>query len=269
MKNKLVFLPALILLSPLAVGMCAAKLSVLGGLTVQKVVAPGESYEGTLWIKNDSESLVEAKIYQTDYMFFADGSNRYDKPGTVKRSNAKWVSLDHPYLSIPPKETSGVRYTVRVPKEKSLVGTYWSMVMVEEAEILSKPAQKKENQIRIGIRHVVRYGIQMVTHIADTGIRKIKILQKKLLVDGSKKTYQIDIENTGERWQRPQVWVELFNEKAVSVGRFEGVKMRIFPGTSIRQSIDLSGVPPGQYEVLIVIDNGDENVFGSRTKLKL
>ena len=259
----------MVLLALLLAGQSAAKLSMLGGLTVERTAESGKTYDGTLWIKNDGEEPIEAKIYQTDYLFFSDGSNLYGKPGQHKRSNAGWIELSHQFLAIPPRESSGLHYTVRVPKDPALVGTYWSIIMVEESSPLPVPKKGRKDQIQIGIRHVFRYAVQMVTHIGDTGARKVKILRKKLSREEGKKIYQIDIENTGQRWLRPQVWVELFDRKAVKVGRFEGVPMRIYPGTSIRQRIDLSGVPTGPYEALIVIDNGDESVFGARVKLKL
>jgi hypothetical protein len=142
------------------------------------------------------------------------------------------------------------------------------MIMVEEAETPADLGKSKEKKVRLGIQHVMRYGIQIVTHLGQ-GIQRLSILRKELIRKDKKKTLEVDIENTGEHWLVPEVAVELFDSKGIKAGHFKGRKMRIYPGTSIRQSIDLSGIAPDFYKGLIIIDNGDENIFGARTELQL
>ena len=67
---------------------------------------------------------------------------------------------------------------------------------------------------------------------------------------------------------RPDVYVELFNEQGASLGKFSGLKYRIYPGTSVRQLIDVSTVPKGTYKALIVVDAGGDDVFGAQYTLK-
>jgi len=67
---------------------------------------------------------------------------------------------------------------------------------------------------------------------------------------------------------RPDVYVELFSEQGVSVGKFPGVKYRTYPGTSVRQSIDISSVAKGTYKALIVVDAGGDDVFGVQYTIK-
>lgn len=116
---------------------------------------------------------------------------------------------------------------------------------------------------------VMRYGIQMVTHIDDTGIRKIKFSEPKIAKEEGVKTLQIDIENTGERWVRPKVWIELFTLEGTSAGTVEGPKSRIYPGTSVRIKFDLSKIIAGTYKTLVVADCGDEDLFGANYTLKI
>jgi len=62
--------------------------------------------------------------------------------------------------------------------------------------------------------------------------------------------------------------VELFDQMGASKGKFGGVQYRIYPGTSVRQSIFLDGVPAGTYKALIVIDDGNDDVFGAEYTLE-
>ncbi len=261
-----------ILLAFLAFLLCTtsdvhAGISIIGGLSREKVAQPGETYQGTIILGNNGTVLEEVKVFQSDYLFFADGSNRYDKPGTVPRSNGGWITLSPTRLTIAPQEQVLVDYTVKVPADPNLTGTYWSMVVIEPIPDAHSDGGAEKGKIKVGITQVIRYGIQVMTHIGDTGSYKVKILDKSFIQKEGKSILQIDIENIGERWLMPSVWAELYNEKGRQMGRFEGTQLRIYPGTSIRQQIDLTGVPKGQYKALIVIDNGDEHVFGAQYQL--
>ena len=242
----------------------------VGELSHEKNAQIDETYQGTIFISNNDNEPQEVKIYQTDYLFFSDGTNIYGEPGKDPRSNANWITFSPKRLTIPPKETSTVNYTVNVPDDKSLVGTYWSMLMVEGISKSSpETIKEEEDKVKLGIRTVIRYGIQMVTHIGNTGSRKLKFTGAKLLTEeGGGRTLQIYLENTGERWLVPLLWVEIYDEQGNYIGSFEGSEMRIYPGTSVRHKIDLSSLPGGKYKALVVADNGDEYVFGTQYTLK-
>jgi len=245
------------------------EVTIVGGLTREKVVRPGEAFEGIILLRNSGETAVEVKVYQTDYLFFADGKNVFGKPGKLPRSNARWITLGRDFQTVPPKESVSLSYSVKVPEQGELKGTYWSMVMVESVGKPPELKEKGEKDVRLGIRHVMRYGVQMVTHIGDSGEIKIKVADKSLVYEEGKPFLRVDIENEGERWLRPEVWVELYDSKGKSFGQRKGRKKRIYPGTSIRQDLDLSELPAGRYKGLIVIDNGDDNLFGARAKFEL
>ncbi len=250
-----------------------SQISVIGELSQDREVRPGEKYDGVILVKNDTNEPQEVKVYQTDYSFHFSGTNNYADPGSMVRSNAKWIAFSPSFLTVPPQSALAVNYSVTVPedKEKKLVGSYWSMLMIEgvpkgSAES-SAPAKDKT---QMGIMQTIRYGVQIATHITGTGARKLNFVGTPKIVtsaDGKRKL-QIDIENVGDIGMRPEVYVELFDEKGVSRGKFPGVRYRIYPGTSVRQSIDLSSASAGTYKALVVVDAGGEDVFGAQYTLK-
>jgi hypothetical protein len=244
-----------------------AGVSVVGELTQRKSVKPGEKYDGIILVKNTGEEFCSANIYQTDYLFYADGKNIYGKPGSSPRSNAKWITLSPNQVRIAPKDTVSVYYAVKVPEIPDLKGTYWSAVMIEP---VAEPSREiKEGKGVIGIQTIIRYLIQIVTNIGDTGNVKIEFLDKKLIWKDNKRILQIDVKNVGERELSPSVWAQLYNETGIEIGRFESSRLRIFPDCSVRHNIDLTDVSKGQYKALVVLDNGDENVFGAEYNLEI
>lgn len=246
-----------------------AGVSVTSGLTYEKTAAAGETYQGIIQLRNPGDTPQEVKVYQTDYLFFSDGTNIYGDPGTDPRSNADWITFSPQRFFIPPKGSSQVNYTVKVPENETLAGTFWSMMMIEAVSSESPEAVKKDkDKITFGISQVIRYGAQMVTHIGDTGVSTIKFLNTSVLKEKQERILQLDLENTGERLLRASLWVDLYDQSGGSVGRFEGGKRGIYPTTSVRFRIDLSRVPPGEYKALVVADCGDDDLFGATYNLK-
>ena len=264
MKRIFSFCLLFILLSDSSFG----GVSIIGGLTREKVLQPGEKYEGKITLQNTGEDSWQVTVYKTDYLFYADGKNIYGDPGQAARSNADWITVSPPRLIIPPKEQASLYYTVEVPQNPNLIGTYWSMIMIEPASEASlQNLQDKEGRVKVGVQTVVRYGIQIVTHMGSSGTCKINFLDKKLINKDGQSILQMDIENIGQRWLSPKVWVELYNGQGNKVGRFESDKKRIFPECSVRHRIDLTEVPRGDYKALVVVDNGDQHVFGAKYDL--
>jgi len=247
-----------------------ASISVIGGLTHEKSVKPGQIYRGSILIKNCGIQTQEVKIYQTDYHFSFDGTNVYGPPGEATRSNAAWVSFNPHRLIIPASDTLRVNYTANVPDAAALVGTYWSMLMVEGVpQGSSNLAQAEAGETKLSITQIVRYGVQMITHIDNTGHSTLEFLDTRLLRENESRVLQVDLENSGERWLRPTLWVEIYDLTGSYLGRFAGGTKRTFPGTSVRYRLDLSDVPQGEYIGLLVADCGGDSVFGTKYTLKL
>lgn len=241
-----------------------AQITVAGELTHEFVVEPGEVYRGEIHLANYGQTAIGVDMALSDYRFFADDVIDYGEPGSVPRSNTSWITIFRP-STLQPGETVIVPFEVKVPDDPLLVGTYWSIILVTpQGELSTEPAEEG-----LTIRQVMGYGIQIVTHIGDTGIRDIRILDSKLLYEGEGAILKIDLENTGERWLRPEAWTELYDENGAVVGRFESPRKRIYPGCSVRHRFPLAGIPGGKYKALVVFDNGDEYVWGAQYDLEL
>jgi hypothetical protein len=257
-------------LIPLTVGH-AIEISVIGGLSRDATVKPGEKVEGKIVVLNSATTPQQVKVYQTDFAYSADGTAHYDPPGKVARSNAAWVTFTPQQFEVPAKDTVSLVYTIQVPNQADLKGTYWSMLMIEplapDSPEMVTPTGGTEP--RVAVRTVMRYGVQMITDVGDDGKIAVKFGDKKLVAQEGRRALQLDVENSGERRVEPLVWVDLYGADGISIGRFEASRQRLLPGCSARFTCDLTGVPAGTYTALAVVDNGDENVFGTQLKLEI
>ena len=221
-------------------------------------------------MNNDTDSVAVVKLFQTDYLFYADGRTEYGDPGSVQRSNAGWISINPTHVTIPPGETVPVYYEITVPPDSDLTGTYWSIIMIEpETPMDSQELRGKDGKSTLGLNTVVRYAVQVIVNIGESGNTAVRVVKNELIGIEGKRMLVSDIENAGDRWMRPNFWVELYNEQGKLAGRFESETQRIFPGCSVRHTLDLTEVPSGQYSALMIVDSGDERVFGANYNLRL
>jgi len=248
-----------------------AQISVLGELTRKYIVKPGGLYEGTVLLRNKGNKPHEVKIEKKDYLFDREGRNRFEDPPIHPRSNSEWISVSPSKTIIPPGESLNVSFKIQVPKNDSLRGTYWSVLMIEPVEpILPETILRSEDKkLTMSLKVVIQHAIQIVTDFGETGITKIQFLEKKVIKKDEKRLLQFDIENTGERWVTFKPIVEIFDREGKSIGKIEANRARIFPTCSARFFADISEVPKGKYKALIITDGSGEKVFGTRMNLNI
>ncbi|WP_156923307.1 MULTISPECIES: hypothetical protein [Aminobacterium] len=268
MKTLCVCVMALLAL-PSGGGQCFANIDIVGDLTYRFNVSPGQEVRGQIAIRNYSkEESVQVSINQNDYHCYADGRNEYPSPGSHNRSNALWMALSPRQLIIPPDSIGTFEYVICTPKEESLRGTYWSLIIVEPIgqERLQVPDGSKED-MAYNVTTVFKYAIQMITDVGTSGVQEIQFIDKRLRTVEGMPVLDLDIENTGERVIRPVVWAELYDQQGNQAGKFEGGRRWIYPGSSCRFEIPLKGIKPGDYKVLLVADGGEDEAFGAQYAL--
>lgn len=259
--RRLLAAAAALLIGPAAVH---AQISVLSSTVEEKEASKGETYTGRIVISNPTTSPQAVRIYQTDYNFKADGTTSYDDAGTTPRSNASWVTPQTERVVVPPRSELTVPYTVKVPASDSLNGTFWSAIMVEAAET-APAATSGRGQAQVGLGHVIRYAIQVATHIGTTGSRTVKFEKPQVGRDAAgSATLDLDIVTTGDRAVRPKVSVEVYDGQGVLQAKGTQERGLVYPGSSFRQHFDFGKLAAGTYKAVVFADTGAQEVFASQ-----
>lgn len=248
-------------------GTARAQIAVVGNTVEEHVANPGDSYGGSIVIRNMTSKPQPVRIYQTDYTFFADGTSHFDPAGSIARSNARWITPSTTSLIAPPTGDVTVAYTVQVPRGDSLRGTYWSTIMVEGATDAPPPATDKP---QIGLGVVVRYAVQIATHIQTSGTRKINFSEQHVEREkDSAQSLQLTFEDVGERAYRPLLWVEVYDDQGTIRVNQKQQRGLLYPGTSAKQKFALGKLPPGTYKAIVFADIGNDEVVAVQYKLQL
>ncbi|PID94279.1 MAG: hypothetical protein CSA95_03690 [Bacteroidetes bacterium] len=251
-------------------GVVASGFLITNGLTHEYSVESGMVYRGSIQMENLTKSVRRVKVYMRDYRFYAAGEVFYDDPEEElnPRSNVGWIHFASNFITLSPGSKGQLQYEIRVPDTLTRGGTFWSMVMVEGVDI---EAFEKPVEGEVQVRSLIRYGVQIVTHVGSEGKKDLVFDNFALSYDEEAHTplLSFDLLNTGTLLLRPELKVELFDGKGASVALVEAESPRIYPQLSVRNSLPLNGVTSGTYKAFILVDTSDDEVFATEVNLEI
>jgi hypothetical protein len=240
-----------------------AGITIRNGLSHQFNVSPGKTYSGRIEIQNEDPVFQAVTLYKNDFLTRAGGESLFTDSVSHSRSSMDWITLNPSYVNIEPGSNAIIGFEIRVPDLPDLAGTYWSVIMVEPAVPLDTivPAEG------ISIRTVTRYAIQVICTVGDTG--KTEIRFQTITQDSSegRRTLQIDLDNSGERFIRPIIGLEVYTSDGILADQFKSVQQGLFPFSQKRYQIDISRLNSGQYKAVVIADCGDDMFFGANADL--
>ena len=240
-----------------------SQIYVEGALTQRIELEPGASHSGFLTVRNAGDQPEDVRLVQYDYRRTQEGERFYTDPGSIDRSNNEWISISPRRFTIPPGENHTISYVVTVPLDESLTGTYWSVLMIEPVPAESPESPEFDpSETSVGITTLIRYAVVFITSIGDTGTIEPQIIGASLREEEGARIFAVDVDNTGTRVLDITAWIELFDEDGASIGRWEGTEGTVLPLSSRRYPVTLTDVPHGSFTALVVLDCGDNNVFG-------
>jgi hypothetical protein len=236
-----------------------------GGLTHQYNVSGGQRVSGVFQLRNASNAPAELKLYQEDSS--PVGGNKGHS-----RSNKPWLRLSADRVTLAPGASRKVSYTMQIPANAQK-GTYWSLVMLEPVSKKSRESQVKkkpqdENSFTVSVQQKVRYAVNIMTHLQGGSANLIFSAPKVEQDPKNQKVFAIDIQNTGSKYARPTVSMEVFNKKGEPVKTLTGEARGVYPAAKKRFTVPLAGLRPGDYKVLFVAEDKDSGrTFGADVNL--
>lgn len=261
-----------------------AQVAVISPTLVERSVRPGEVYQDSINIHNSSGVAQIVSLTLADYRFQADGETEFAAPNTLPRSNAAWIALSQPRLTVLPKQDVTVPYTVHVPADASTVGTYWSVVLVE-AERAASGASVPSG---FSVTPRLRYAVQLAMHAGASGEPLLVFGEPALSRTGFTAQIRtgdgaspmaaaasmddfltVDVGDAGTRGCRPTFRLEVYQADGTLVHSATVSRGLLYPGTSIRQRFGLPRLPAGDYLVLLLADVGRDAVQATKFQVRV
>lgn len=244
-----------------------------GGLSHTYDLQAGRAIQGSLELRNVGQSQEEIKIYQEEIQIDENGkAESLPNMNGHPRSNKQWIELSTDRVVLNPGATQIVSYRLTVPNKTNLNGSYWSSLVIEPVSANSAESQRIQTEInkpQITIQQRTRYAVQVISNIEE-GQANLNFSTPKITKLPSGKYLRFDIKNTGNKFSRPKVWLDVFGQDGQNLGRIEAQTHGLFAGEKDSFQANLSKLPPGQYKGLLAAeDNTSGQVFGSDINLNI
>lgn len=239
--------------------------AVLNGLAHEFNVTPGNIYKGQIELKNASEIAQVVNVYQTNMATMHTGETFYSDSLVSERSNMDWIQLSNLNITLESEKNGTIDFEIHVPNSSNLSGTYWSVIMIEPRD----PIHVQQDESGYSIQSKVRYAIQIVCNIGETGVTDLQFLNISQEDFQGKHYLEVNVQNTGEVLVKPTLSLELFDANGNNLPIIKAEKQRIFPNSSKRYIIEIEGIDPGVYQGILIADCNTDDLFGVNVTLHL
>ncbi len=236
----------------------------VSSLSYLAMMTEGEKREVKLTLINESDSIEKVSLHLSDYGCNSEGNHFYEQPGTFPRSNAAWIQLQQNQLTLLPKQQVDLFYTIQAPSFLA-AGSYWSVLLIEPLTPLKTIGESQE-----GYNFFVK--VRFAHHIIMTvgqSMPLIKILKHEIQDIEDKKYLAITVINKGPLFIQPKATLKLYNGAGILIKTVEGSTERLYPENSQRYLLDISSIPQGLYKAFLLLDNGDQHLFGDHLAIEI
>ena len=232
-------------------------------------VLPGEGYSGTIQVSSGAGE-VSGHIYISDWKRLPNGDRETNEPGILPRSCGKWLVLSPTQFELSAKENLEIRYSFNVPADAT--GSYWTYVMVESQPRPMPPQPGMKTGLMVSAK--ARFAFRLVVNVSK-GRNILGRINRVEVVpapgdgqrDGGGLQAGFLFENTGNTFINARCYLEIRGFDGEVINQSGIHEFYAFPESEwwVRLPID-SGIPPGEYLVLGVVDYGGASRVAGETR---
>jgi hypothetical protein len=225
---------------------------------VQKVfdTSFGETVSGSVQLYNPTHRPLNVRISQADFVYNERDERFFIEPGKYARSNANWIRYTGLH-TIPPFETYNFTFSVSVPNQRELVGSYWSILFIEEDIHLFDTHND--------IVFQMRFAVLVINNIRNTGDIDFNFNDIVFTND----SVSLILHNTGSLWFETTIKIDIFNDNAQLIGRYSFEGNSILPGLGRVFNFPIQTMISGNYHAVIVAEVGDNQIFGHQVSFTI
>lgn len=240
-----------------------AGIVILNGLTHVHKSDSGQLITGIIRLKNTDETEQRVIIYFNDLFQECGNETVLTADATHKNSIKNWLSTNVNEHVFAANEEYELIYTINVPNDTVINGSYWGILMVE----IEKPI--KEDQLEYGVKleSKVRYGIQIIADINERIPSELDFYDIKIDESDGNKIINVELKNLGTFYVEPTLVLEVFNANGEQQKKEEVKFKKVYPNSCKGFTLDISGLPKGAYTAVLIADYG-ENIYSIDLEFK-
>lgn len=258
---------SIVSLSPLLLmvgtGQASGQAQVSGPLVLEHKAAAGQKViEGVLNLNNPTGAAAQTQITLADIRSDPKLGTVYLKAGTLERSNTAWISLPSNVVTVPAHGRLTVPYRIQIP-QTAATGTHWGVFLISPATPAAVPSRGTPVTGSLTLQQVTRYAVQVVVDLPG-GQPRLNFQNPVLTNAASGLQLNVELTNAGERLSVPITRAEVYDAGGKLVQNLQGRQRRVYPGLTVGETYQITGLKPGKYQVLVLADDPTAEVVGAR-----
>lgn len=209
-------------------------------------------------MSNNSEFEYVFNINTKDWKREIDGNKVYVDAGTLKNTNAAWVSAIESSLTLPPKSDREVMVTMTIPMDASPTEVTNSMLFFTQ---IGKQQDVAQQQKGIGIIALFEFGLHVYFTPLNNTIRSLDIVSFDETKDKDNTIHivNVGIENDGNLVNDATVELELTNTSSGEEIKLRPINISMLPGDKQVVSFHLPEGLAGTYQGVSIIKMAGTN----------
>jgi len=216
---------------------------------------PGQIQKKKLTIRNHANIKQSFTFNFGDYEINEEGKKVRQAAGTSKRSCASWITVTPNFLELNPNEEREVTVLMTVPKDG--FSTRWGMIYVQASS--EQKGNEIDKQLATGIKLTPRIAV-LVSQSPKTNTNykgKIYNLREVTSEKDSVKTFNVTVENTGDKIIEANVQLLLADMATAKETKYKPKMNRVFPGEKRTFVLTLPNtIPRGKYVLAAILNYG-------------
>jgi len=243
----------------------SANVSVINGLTHVYSGTSGDLITGEVILINYSskEQRVKFKIGEAIYSCTENRIFSFDQ--THNRSSSTWIDSNVNEKILAPKEQYALKFTIQIPEDEVLRGSYWSVLMVS----VDNPIKEEVIRNEIGLNTKIQYAVGLITNVNTTDDVNIDFNEVKSdKLSNSKKNLKVKMINNGLFSEAVTITLEVYNQEGTKIREIKSKRLLVFPNVCRNFQIDIADLPSGTYECVLLAD-ARESFVGTNLQLSI
>ncbi|KYG74927.1 hypothetical protein EV198_0562 [Roseivirga ehrenbergii] len=251
---KKIFL-TLVLIASLA-SSAFASVTIINGLTHMYNGNSGDVIVGEIVLINGSD--IEQRVkFSINEAIFSCGANRvFTEMNPHLQSSSGWIDSGVTERLLLPRERYVHKFKITIPKDQGLKGSFWSVMMV----YVERPIKEEMLNNSIGLNTKIRYAVGLLTNVNGFDEPNLDFEQVQLDEKTGKRALGIKMKNDGAFIEGVKLSLEVYDSKGNKVKVLETDRNLVFPGVCKDYIIDISDLPEGEYQCLLLAEARKEYV---------
>lgn len=234
-----------------------ANIIVVNGLTHSYSGISGQSFNGEVILVNPTDVEQRVLFSLNEAIYSCEKGRTFVESLDHKNSSSSWFNGSILDKVLAPKEKYIFKYTITIPNDENLKGSYWTTLMID----IDKPI-REEIANGIGLNTKMRYAIRLLTDVnikedVDLDFSNIEL---KLNTKNNKKELAVKILNETIFIENVKLVLEVYDNRGNKVLDTETKRLAIFPEVCRDFKVDVSGLQVGNYQCIILANSREEFV---------